>query len=442
MKRIAWVGIVVGTLMSAAAAPLGAQTLAGGRAFPGQFDRSATRPDARHNLEFVTTLSEAYDQDVFADLGTRINPLTPQASGFSTMLWPSASYSLRGRRAQLVGNASSALRYLPDVGQVRSITHAASIGIRTSLTRGTSLILNSSAVYSPVHLFRLFPELDADALATLPQGGANYAISRSESFAYRSIVTVDHRLGQRGTLSASGGYESTDYRHQPLEDVRTWIGEGDYRHQMTRNLAATSRYRFRRGNFGYGASTTAREHAVDLGLNYSRPMSSTRRMEFDVRLGASAMRIPTAIDEDAIPSWRNQFQGEVSGSYDLGRTWQARAVLRRGAEFVSIFPQPVFADSASLHVQGLLTRSLELAVSAAYSTGASALSRDSMVFDTYVGNVRFSYVLTSAVAPFVEYVYYYYDFRGSTQLGPGTPRFLERNGWRAGLSVWFPVVRR
>jgi hypothetical protein len=211
---------------------------------------------------------------------------------------------------------------------------------------------------------------------------------------------------------------------------------------MSRNLAATSRYRFRGGNFGYGASGTAREHALDLGLNYSRAMSATRQMAFDVRLGGSAMRIPTAIDEGAIPSWRNQFQGEVSASYDLGRTWQTRGVLRRGAEFVSIFPDPVFADSASVHVQGLLARSLELAVSAAYSTGESALTRDSMVFDTYVGNVRFSYVLTTGVAPFVEYVYYYYDFRGSTQLGPGIPRFLERNGWRAGLSVWFPVVRR
>jgi hypothetical protein len=45
------------------------------------------------------------------------------------------------------------------------------------------------------------------------------------------------------------------------------------------------------------------------------------------------------------------------------------------------------------------------------------------------------------LAAYSEYLYYVYDFRGTTQLTPGIPLQLERSGLRAGLTVLLPVFR-
>jgi hypothetical protein len=171
-------------------------------------------------------------------------------------------------------------------------------------------------------------------------------------------------------------------------------------------------------------------------------MSPTRSASLEVRLGASTMQFGAVADEN-IPPWRRQFQGELNGAYDFGRTWQARGGLRRGAEFVPSLSAPVFADSVTLAMDGLITRRLETRVSAAYSTGESALSRNALTFNTYVGTVRLRFGVTSALAPYIEYLYYFYDFRGSArELPDGLPQRLERNGIRVGLTLWIPLLRR
>jgi len=42
----------------------------------------------------------------------------------------------------------------------------------------------------------------------------------------------------------------------------------------------------------------------------------------------------------------------------------------------------------------------------------------------------------------LDYLYYYYDFRGTLLLHAGVPSALERNGVRAGLTLWMPVIRK
>ena len=77
-----------------------------------------------------------------------------------------------------------------------------------------------------------------------------------------------------------------------------------------------------------------------------------------------------------------------------------------------------------------------------YSDGESALSRERRTFDTYTGNVDVRYALTPAWAVYVEYLYYYYDFRGTAHCRPVFRPSLERNGVRVGLTLWVPVTRR
>jgi hypothetical protein len=137
----------------------------------------------------------------------------------------------------------------------------------------------------------------------------------------------------------------------------------------------------------------------------------------------------------------DRLSGNHMISYDFGRTWQARLTYRRGVEYAAGISQPVLADGFSAVVEGLVTRRLDVVVSAGYSSGKSALNIESF-FDTYAGNARLRYALVPSLAAYVEYLYYFYDSHGSIPLAPGLPLGLERNGIRAGLTMHLSTLRR
>jgi hypothetical protein len=173
-------------------------------------------------------------------------------------------------------------------------------------------------------------------------------------------------------------------------------------------------------------------------------LSATRRADLEIRVGGSRVELTDVIDRP-LPDSLSQYQvlsAEVSASYQFHRTWQARAMYRRGLEHVVEFPEPVTTEGFSAGVEGLLTSRADFTASAGYSKGQSALTRSSLAFDTYMGEARVRYRLTGNVAAYVQYLYYFYDFRGNTQLTPGLPLDLDRNGARVGLTLWVPALRR
>jgi hypothetical protein len=50
--------------------------------------------------------------------------------------------------------------------------------------------------------------------------------------------------------------------------------------------------------------------------------------------------------------------------------------------------------------------------------------------------------LTRTLSAFGEYLYYFYDYGGSRLNAPNLIPGVERNGVRAGLTVWFSARRR
>ena len=50
--------------------------------------------------------------------------------------------------------------------------------------------------------------------------------------------------------------------------------------------------------------------------------------------------------------------------------------------------------------------------------------------------------LSRSLAVYSQYLYYFYDFSQDAVLPAGVPHGLERSGFRAGLTVWVPALRR
>jgi hypothetical protein len=88
-----------------------------------------------------------------------------------------------------------------------------------------------------------------------------------------------------------------------------------------------------------------------------------------------------------------------------------------------------------VHLEGLVTRRIDLLAMAGYSGGATVLNQLSHL-DFYTANARLRFALTRSFALYSEYLYFNYDMRGLQRLNPGLPRVFEQHGVRVGLMAW------
>jgi hypothetical protein len=176
-------------------------------------------------------------------------------------------------------------------------------------------------------------------------------------------------------------------------------------------------------------------------MDFVKPLSATRRAIFGFSVGSSAVDVPQGAGA-AISGRIYRAVVDAAVGYQFGRTWETRATYRRGVEYSADLVEPVFTDGFNSTLEGLLTSRLDLYAAAAYTSGESALYRNTSTFSSYTGSVRLRYGLTQKTAVYAEYVYYFYDFRRRTQRPPGLPPVLDRNGVRLGLTLWVPAFSR
>ena len=404
----------------------------------------------RHKLDFSLSLVEAYDSDANAELlGT--GPTDTLLRGHSTMFMSNAEYRWEGPRVQVGATGASVLRRYNQLGKVRTVSHTAAVGLSAGLGGRTTLLANQTANYSPSYLYGLFPG-DAvtnpgDAVPAAP----DYAISDSESYFYGTTLTLTHGLSLRSRLSATGEFQYTDYLNETgtRRDLNSQGIRGEFSSNLARNTAVRAGYRFRTGKFGYVADAiatepgvSATEHSVDVGVQYSRPLSAIRRMVFEFNFGSSTVATPVSSGPGIGVNRFFWLSGDIAAAWQFSRSWQTRGTFRRGLEYVAQLSEPVFVDGFSAELEGLITPRIDVLVSARYSSGASALNRDALTFDTYGADLRVRYALTRSLAVYGGYLHYFYDFQRTTQLPTGIPSSLERNGLRAGLTLWVPALRR
>jgi hypothetical protein len=173
---------------------------------------------------------------------------------------------------------------------------------------------------------------------------------------------------------------------------------------------------------------------VDVGVDWTRPLSATRRITASGQIGGTTAVVPLTIGDVVVDRRADRFTGQLSFGYGFRRSWQTRASYRRGLEYIAGLNQPVFSDSITASVEGSIARRLDATVTAAYASGDSASKLDRQIVDTYSGSTRLRFAVTRSFAAFAEYVYYDYAIRGAV-LAPGIPRQLTRNSVRAGLTL-------
>jgi len=196
------------------------------------------------------------------------------------------------------------------------------------------------------------------------------------------------------------------------------------------------------GDLGFGGGRATHEFGPTVGFDYTKRLSPSRRAILRANFGSTVIDIPESLPFGVVAGRRIGFTGDVSADYYFGRSWQARGSYRRGIEYVSDVVQPVLADGVTAMVSGQLAARVSLSVVGGYSDGESALQSNAFKVKSYTGDVRLVYAVTRTVSAFGEYLYYFYDYGGSQLNAPTLIPGVERNGVRAGLTVWFSARRR
>jgi hypothetical protein len=188
-----------------------------------------------------------------------------------------------------------------------------------------------------------------------------------------------------------------------------------------------------------GPPESATTHDLDIGVDYERPLSFSRRTRLTFSSGSTIVERPITPTQD---ERKLGVSGAVGLSHAFGRSWHAQGVYTRGVSFIDGFAGPVFGNGASFSLDGLLTRRIDFSASAGLSFGNLSDVYSGQKFSTYAGTARVRYGLTRMWAVFGDYTFLSSDLGTQPIAVFGSSAAVQRNAVRAGLTLWIPVLKR
>ena len=353
----------------------------------------------------------------------------------------------------------NSVNYYPDVDGLTTSYHQAGATLVSRLGRRYRIRVSPFAAYSPHYSMRLFlaplpvdPDgagsLDGPALAA---PDVDSTILQRESVRYGGNTELRISVARHSTVTVGYNYTKTDF-----SDDRPGNGTGNFdvqtvgatfRHEISGAASLRLGYALQESTFEGSTTPLTRTQNLIIGVDYRKPLSRSRRTFLRFNTGSvitnqvATDQVDTdQVDTDQVDDRHVRATGSAMLVHQMGRTWDARAQYRRDVGYLEGFVRPVFTDTANFAVGGLMTRRTDLFFNVNYTSGTSALRRDSPRFDSYSASARVRRAFTRNLAAYFEYLFYRYDFDDGVDRPTGLPQRFSRNGVRVGLSLWLPLI--
>ena len=218
-------------------------------------------------------------------------------------------------------------------------------------------------------------------------------------------------------------------------DLETQSGAGRFTLGLARGLGLRLGYGYSEGRTATLASDDAiRNHTIDAGVDFSRSLSFSRRTTLTFGTGSSVI-----VEND-----RSHYQviGNARLNREIRRTWHAALAYDRNVGFLETFSEPVFSDSASVSVGGLINRRTQFHAGTALSVGEVGLSGADNGYNSYTTSIGVDFGLTRHVSLAVNYSLYSYSFAGGVTLPTGLSSDMRRQSVQAQVQLWSPLFQR
>jgi hypothetical protein len=419
----------------AAVTPAAAQNPRPERPFRGLFGSGTL--DLEQSLVANGSVGGGWDNNVVADalFGGRPRAGTPSTNADGAVGQASGSLNYSARLSSLTLDASggTTVHYYPSLGSEFMRRYFGNAGASARVTRYLSANLTVS--YMPYSLNSLYPIASAiGASAALPD--ADFASSLEHYFSYSAGAVYSRQLSRRTSLSADYSYRMRDSSSFAPQYTSHAAG-GGLRFDVGRGLGLRTGYRYVEADYGGTSLQKFRNHHIDVGVDYNRALSFSRRTTLSFSTGTSAISRP----EETGLNTRFRATGRAQLVHEMGRSWNASAGYARGVYLDERWLDVVTSDSVTASLAGLLTRRIQFQSGASASTGRTGSSNEGG-FNSYYGNASLGYALNRHVNLGLTYAYYSHRFASGVALPSDFVNRFNRHSVRASVSVWAPLFQR
>jgi hypothetical protein len=340
------------------------------------------------------------------------------------------------RYARRVGRtsveATAASTAFSDRHEVLGASHTAAAGVERSLSPRTNMHVRTGAGLAPFFELTPFPVASPSGLADPRLFNRNQAVTDDSVVYYSAGTGLGAELTSRSTLTL-------DYtaRYAELLDRNDDLFEqavgGRLERQLTRYNSLNVGLRARQGDHRLNEGRRLmRTLELDLGFGREWPISPTRSAAVSFSVG------PSLVDEGDRRFY--YVGGSMNLSYQMSRSWTASLAYQRVPDFVQGFARPLFADSATVGLSGLLSRHLGLQTSVGLARGHVGVAEGDGNYEAYTGSASLSFALTRSMAVYGQSFYYRYALRDAA-LAPGLDlSALDRRGLGVGVTWRIPLI--
>jgi hypothetical protein len=433
--------LAIAVLLPLWAATVSAQSPQTGRSdrpYRGLFGQS-TEPVPGHQVVVTGILLTGYDDDLRADArgtggggGTGVSSPDEALSGSVTTAMGSMSYTFTNDSLAVSLMGGGVARYYPSLEDefVPYPNASGSVNYSTALRKGLTVSMNAAAFYRP-YLFDstfLFPssfDLPDPAL-----GDDDVPYDTQAFLTHTERIGLSQRLTQRTTLHGFVGYRGTEKAESRADRPfsRQSYG-GGLTHNLSQGLSLRAGYTLHETHYSLGRVIPF--HVIDVGANYGRALSFSRRTTLSFGTGT------TALERNDELRWR--LTGQAQLTHEFGRTWTAYASYHRSVLSSEVWDAPADADGVAIGLAGLFTRRLQMSATARGVLGKAGQVEDPPGFDGLHGELMFGYALNRWANLTAMYAYYQHNFDAGTPLRVDLPRTVERNSVRVGVTLSKPI---
>jgi hypothetical protein len=350
------------------------------------------------------------------------------------------SYVDHTERLDFTASLSSGARKYSKFATVSS--HQGSADLTLRLGRRTTVNGFGSAAYQPWGAVIYSPSLTDPAFGQVVAPTRQIPVLNGSYRTYASGASITQQVFRRSTVTAVYTY-----------DLATFSGlAGNYQRQaaslrysqgMTRNLGWHAGYSYSEARFSE-QPTGFRGRGFDLGLDYNRSLSLTRRTQFGFSTGFAA------VDSNvALPVGHQGTQYSATGAAwlnrEIGRTWNAVVSYNRNVAFFESLRAPYFYDGVSVGLSGLISRRVGLYSSAGATYGDVGLTTgqsESNRFVTGVADAGLTIAISRYAAIGAQYAFYVYSLDDANAFWTAYAPDMTRQAVLVTLRAWAPIVER
>ena len=397
--------------------------------------------DAEQLLTVDFGVSGGYDDNVLANateggvIGLPGDPRVSKSGGFGEAN-ADLSYSLNRTRVGFGASlATSQRRYTEGAGDFLG-TYSGGASGWFQVAKRTRLSVSESSTYQPFLSYSFFPVPVAaeQELVDVVEPNFDLAFARQEQWRHGVSASVTQGLSSRASFTFGGSYELTTATDDRLEQTN-YSGSGRFNLGISRGFGV---------HFGYGyhdaryssAEQAGRSpviHDLDIGVDFNRALSISRRTRLSFGTGSTAMK------DRGQTVYR--ITGNATLSHEFRRTWSASLAYLRDAGFLQNLHEPTFSDSLAMTVGGMATRRVQISTQLGAALGSVGVSAAND-YDSYFGNASVNVALSRHASVHVTYSYYHYSFDRSVELPVFAPRDTDRQSISGGVSLWLPLLHR